>query len=422
MRTSKSPQLQAVFIGWTLTVSLILVLLGALPVSAQITTWSGSTSNNWNTAGNWTSGVPTASTTAVFYSSGTNLDITLGGSTRSALGLLYNSSADSNVAISGSTQLQIGSGGITIDAGSDGSHSIVNTNLGIRLTAAASSTTTFTNNSAQTYTINSSVQSTNASSLAFAGSGNFLFNFAGDAFVNTPLSGITLNSAYTGTVTIAAGSRANAPNGDISVNGGAFRLDGTTHSEVSITINNGGTLLGSGTANNTSNTGIGIQVNSGGVVNPGAIAGTGTLTINRTSTTFGAGSTLRLDLLSNTSYDQLRFTLIGTGTPLAPLTLTTTGSGVALNINLLTGFSANLNDTFSIVNGFSSRTGTFAGLANNATFTEGAYTFRINYNVSDIALTVTNVVPEPTTTAYMLVLLPAAFWAYFPRRRKTSHA
>ena len=218
---------------------------------------------------------------------------------------------------------------------------------GLRLAAAASSTTTFTNNSAQTYTINSAVESNNVnSSLAFAGSGNFLFNFAGDAFRNqNNLSGIILNSAYTGTVTIAAGSRAAARNGDITVNGGAFRLNGTTTNLVSITTNNGGTLLGSGTANdNPSNTGAGFQVNSGGVVNPGAIAGTGTLTINRTSTTFGAGSTLSLDLLSNISYDQLSFTLSGGN---APLTLTTTGLGAALDINLLTGFSAIVQLPFS---------------------------------------------------------------------------
>ncbi len=64
--------------------------------------------------------------------------------------------------------------------------------------------------------------------------------------------------------------------------------------------------------------------------------------------------------------------------------------------------------------------GTFNGLANGAMFTQGSYTFTINYDGSgqgggnDIELTV-DVVPEPST--WVGGALALAFVAYTQRRR-----
>ncbi|HZU38156.1 MAG TPA: hypothetical protein VFA18_19695 [Gemmataceae bacterium] len=43
-------------------------------------------------------------------------------------------------------------------------------------------------------------------------------------------------------------------------------------------------------------------------------------------------------------------------------------------------------ETFTIISGASSITGTFAGLADNATFTNGGRTYRIHYTTTSVTL------------------------------------
>jgi hypothetical protein len=82
------------------------------------------------------------------------------------------------------------------------------------------------------------------------------------------------------------------------------------------------------------------------------------------------------------------------------------GSGSALNLSLGSGFHASYGDVFTLVdfqNSSSTASGTFAGLSEGATFTQGGQEFQISYHGgsggNDIVLTA---VPDSTSTLAVL--------------------
>lgn len=176
----------------------------------------------------------------------------------------------------------------------------------------------------------------------------------------------------------------NTYEGSTTVTNGTLLIQGAQSGRGLITVS-GGTLGGVGSVAGP------IQVQSGGKLAPGA--STGIFTAN-SNVTMDAGTFFEVELnglTAGTGYDQLA---MGSGTT---LTLSTPTLSVVL------GFTPAIDDTFQIVNGFSTLSGAFAGLpTSGSTFVAGGTQFKIDYNASDITLTV---VPEPATIGTMSLSL-----------------
>jgi autotransporter-associated beta strand protein len=160
----------------------------------------------------------------------------------------------------------------------------------------------------------------------------------------------------------------------------ASNLASTLHLKTGQTLKGNGTFVG------------GLITDSGSTVAPGASAGVLTVAGDLT---IGGGSTLSLELdgtTAGTQYDQL---VLSGGS----LTL---GSPA---LDILLGFTPAYNDTFTIVSGLSGFdpdvNGIFSGKADGSSFTVGATEFQIDYNPSDITLTV---IPEPASMGLMGLL------------------
>ncbi len=189
----------------------------------------------------------------------------------------------------------------------------------------------------------------------------------------------------------AGGSRltltASSPfTGPIAVTAGTLRVNGSLNSAGLITVYDTATLDGIGSVN-------AITVQSGGTLSPGASPG---ILTAMGAVTMENGSTLNIELNGltlGTDYDQLYLQ----------------GTALTLNNPILTvvlGFTPSLGDTFQIINGFSSFTGAFNGLpTSGSTFMVGSTQFQIDYNTSDITLTV---VPEPATLSLLGLVVAGA--------------
>lgn len=193
----------------------------------------------------------------------------------------------------------------------------------------------------------------------------------------------TVIQAGSGTTILTAN---NIMVGPTIISNGALRIQGARSGAGLITVA-GGRLEGNGSVAGA------INVLAGGTLAPGASAGQFTANANVTLQS-GAIFEVELDgVVPGTLYDQL---LMGSGTV---LTLSNPTLAVIL------GFSPSLGDTFQIVSGFSTLSGSFSGLpTSGSTFAVGSTLFQIDYNTSDITLTV---IPEPATLS-LLALMTAA--------------
>jgi autotransporter-associated beta strand protein len=210
------------------------------------------------------------------------------------------------------------------------------------------------------------------------------FNRSNSYLVDNMIVGAgTVAQIGSGTLTLSAN---NSYTGPTIVSNGILRINGA-HSGPGLITVAGGTLGGTGSVAGA------ILVQSGAKLAPGASPGI--FTANG-DVTLDGGSTFEVELnglAMGTEYDHLA---MGTGTS---LTLTNPTLLVQL------GFSPAIDDTFQIVAGFLNLSGTFNGLPDDATFTTGGTEFRIDYNTSDITLTV---VPEPASLGVLGLLAMAA--------------
>ncbi len=190
-------------------------------------------------------------------------------------------------------------------------------------------------------------------------------------FAGLLVGGGPLIKAGGSTLTLSAASPYTGP---VAVTGGALRVNGSLGSAGLITVYNGAGVVNA------------VTVENGGTLSPGQSPGI--LTANG-AVTLQTGSSLKIEingLTLGTDYDHLL--LNGTA-----LTLNNP------NLNVVLGFTPGLGDSFQIVSGFSSLTGAFNGLpTSGSTFTVGTTQFQIDYNTSDITLTV---VPEPATLSLL---------------------
>jgi hypothetical protein len=208
---------------------------------------------------------------------------------------------------------------------------------------------------------------------------------------------LTLNPASAGTLTVGSQTvviptlttaiKDSMPTTDISVvNKETTTLDGIRRT---VTVNSGGTLMGTGTVNYASISGI---------IAPGHSPGT--LTVTQTLS-LQAGSTYQAQLQTSAAggYDQIQ---VSDATR-------TTGNDVnidpaaILSTSLYTGYNIKQGDKFTIINNLqpSNRlvVGTFSGLAEGAQLTVSGVTFSISYiggDGNDVVLTALTTKKDPS--------------------------
>jgi fibronectin-binding autotransporter adhesin len=239
-----------------------------------------------------------------------------------------------------------------------------------------------------------------------AGTGTSTLNLAGTLNVGrlTVAPGTTFVKNGGGTLTAANQSLGNG--GTLQINAGTVNLQGTTAASAgaangggvvvngtatlniagaisgAVTVNSGGTLGGIGSVGATT-------IASGGILAPGNSPGTittGNLVLN---------GTLQEEIASALSYD---ITVVNGTVDL---------TGGTLSLAVLNPSQLQIGDKLFIVqnDGADLITGTFAGLADNATFTTNGIEFQITYDAdfatlgldggNDVALAV--LVPEPNS-------------------------
>ena len=248
------------------------------------------------------------------------------------------------------------------------------------------------------------------------GSNNLSKTFSGvmqDGGINSGTGG-SLTKTGTGAFTLTG---ANTYTGGTTVNDGHLFINNTTGSGTgtgNVTVNNSGTVTGGTLLGGNGTISGAVTVNSGANLAPGATGNGSTGILNTGAFTLNSGSNFSLDLNGNiagTSYDQVDVTGA----------VFITGSN--LLINSVSGLT--VGDTLFIVenDGSDLVTGTFAGLANGATFTADGVTFQIDYFASgqgggnDIELAVESVRPVPEPSTWVAGALACAFVAYTQRRR-----
>lgn len=377
------------------------------------TIWTGGEDNSWTNANNWTAGVPGATDQAVFAEAGADFltEINIPAGARSVHSLLFNNNNAGNISITGSAtgssdSLTFGSGGgVTVDSGV-GNVLIDLGNSSARYFLQATGVTTIENNSA-------------GSTLTFAndfrrvsGTPQVSVRGTGDIVVNRNLGATsgawTLDADFTGRLVAEGPIDSNSAT---TVNGGTLVLEhrrgARTSSSAGLIVNNG-TLMGVNTAtvgdprigwigtfagdNQLENYFLDVDFNDGAIIDPGLVAGgIGTLEFTNFDVNFNEGSTLRLDLQNKNAHDSLKFSEEHRR---PDLILAAGGDGVTLALNLLPDFSADIDDVFTILDGYSALTGTFAGLADQSVFQQGDVFFRIDYGADATTLTV---IPEPST-------------------------
>lgn len=252
------------------------------------------------------------------------------------------------------------------------------------------------------------VQQTNSILRATIRNGTFWSPTAGDQAA-APLSiikdgpaSLTLESAhtYSGTTRVMAGTLALTGGASI-VNSSMIQIDAgatfsvTQRTGATMTLVSGQTLKGEGTYAG------GLIVASNATVAPGSSPGTLTTTAD---VEFQSGSTFSVDLVGTLAGEADKLVMAGAGD-----TLTLGGA----TLSLITPNVLPVSSSFVIIDGFSSISGTFAGLPNDGdTVATANNTFEIQYNANDITLTV---VPEPASLGLIGV---AGLFGWLVRRRR----
>jgi autotransporter-associated beta strand protein len=174
-----------------------------------------------------------------------------------------------------------------------------------------------------------------------------------------PITGELLLELLGGTLILGG---ANTYTGTTEVAAGLLQVDGSITEAI---IVGGGTLGGSGMTGD-------VTVAAAGALAPGASTG-----ILRTgSLTFFAGADFFVELAGTTA---------GTGYDQAAVTGSADITGANLEVSLINGFDPGIGDSFTILanDGSDAITGTFAGLAQGATFVAADGVFRISYSGGD---------------------------------------
>ena len=304
-------------------------LLISLPtlLSAANRTWSN-TGTDFNTAGNWSGGVPGSGDVAVFSSAATkqpNLSASL---TIQELNFSTTSSSGYDLT-SSSTSIKLtltntGTGGTSAinAANTSGTNTI---DAPIVLGASAGQTQTFTQASGGTLILNGIISSTNSVTLSLTGG---IITLAG---ANTYSGGTNL----AGSTTLRINNSTALGTGTFTINGGT--IDNTTGSSITLTNNNAQTWNADFTFTGTQSLNMGT-----GAISLGTTAGT-TRTITVSGSTLTEGGIISNGTTANS------LTKAGTGTLILSganaYTGSTTVSAGILNIQNATGLGTTASGT-----------------------------------------------------------------------------
>ncbi len=390
-------------------VILFAAILATASLQAQTIWTRGAGTDDWNTAGNWSTGVVPNSSSVVVELGANAATITVPSGGRAVGTLNFAASATNAITVNSSTSFRINTA-ITVDA-ANGYNNVISNSSGLFLGNSSSNITganavTFTNNSSHLLTLSGAAIQTAAATtsnasvtLALAGEGSFTFNSAitqasSPSFLNT------LNMVKGGSGTAILNSASNAYKGTTVVNLGTLLVNGVNAGGAAYTVNSGGTLGGGGsiiTANNA-----GVTLAAGGKLAPGAADGVaGILTMNLGSGVLDLSGGLSGDtgaLIFNLGSSSDKILLSGSSKLNIGTSLLDFGD---FSFTADTGFAPGvytLIDT-SVVNAIS------GALGSNLTGMVGSYTATLSMGVNgsgyqDIILTV---VPEPSTF-YMMVV------------------
>lgn len=345
--------------------------------------WTGTVSNVWSNAGNWTAGgPPTGAQIATFDANFTGANqpqiqaATAVGELHMATGVTQNvtisASAANILTING-----VAGTGILID----------NANaftLDITARVALGNTQTWTNNSGNLFTVS-------GATVAFTGNNDVLtVNGTGDTFISATITGgmgTALVKGDSGTLTLAGDN--STYQGGTTVNGGTLLVNNTAGSGTgsgAVTVNTTGTLGGTGIISGA------VTVSAGGNIAPGN-GGNNTGTLQTGALTLAAASNFRVDINGTAAgtFDQIQ---VNAGA----VTVTNSNLVVTVGTLLMNG------QTFTILNKVSGGaiTGTFAGIPQGGTVVGSDGTvFQVSYTGgtgNDVVLTViAAAVPEPST-------------------------
>jgi autotransporter-associated beta strand protein len=363
------------------------LIVAALPALAQDATWLANPGSNlYNAFANWTPAtVPTG--TAFFGASNTTSlsfedDATVGGWTFNAGAPAYTFNNSHHllfdgagiVSDGGSVAIITNSGGTTTfsNASTAGNATVTTNNGGGVFFADTSSggQASFTTNAGGVFDI-SQLTSGGTTAGSIAGGGNYFLGAnaltVGSNNLSTTVSGVisdggvgggaggALVKVGSGTLTL---SGANTYTGTTTVNAGTLEVDGSIAPSSLLSVNNGGTLIGTGTVGNT-------QINSGAVFAPGAAGTPGTAMTVAGNLAFQSGA-IYLTQVNPTTASLVNVT--GTAT-LAGSVLATFAPGTYLRNQYTILTSAGLGGT------------TFSGLA--TTNLPSFFTASLSYNAAD---------------------------------------
>lgn len=356
--------------------------------------WTGATSTQWSTPGNWSpAGPPTGTDTAAFNSAFSNQPNLTANATVGEL-LMTDPVAQNVTLSSNATNISLTINGIA------GQGILIDNTNAFTLTISAplvlGAAQAWTNNSGNLFTVSGSTN-LNGVDLTVNGTGNTLIsgNITGGGATST------LTKDGTGTLTIT-GTFSNG--GNETINGGTLLMNGNSNNHT-WTVNNAGSTLGG-----TGIVGGPVVVNAGANLAPGN-GGNNTAILQTGPLTLASGSNFRIDIngtTAGTGYDQIQ---MNTGAT------TITGSNLVVTV----GTTLSVGQTFTILNKVSGGaiTGTFAGIPQGGTVVGSDGTvFTVSYtggNGNDIVLTVESVIPEPST--WMGGALAIVGLAFTQRRR-----
>jgi hypothetical protein len=359
----KKPSLSLLFC--TLNAAL---LIGFAPsLMAQTTTWTGNSSNDWNTAGNWSNGLPGSSTpTPVISADGAVVNMSAAVNTRS-----------------------------TVVSGNGTTAPVLNI------------TQNFTNNFSAIIVGSSTVNAT-----GFSGT------------INHTAGTVAINGASGTRMLLIAAAAASA----VSGNNGTYNFGGAALTAPVLNISTGlrigarpgedGVLTLSGYGNFSQ----GTDAAGVGDFDMSRFSGASTLNViggdlsinlskNMTMSGSGAGSTILNATLTSSGFSTIN---VGGGV------VFDVGTGVnntTFNLSL-DGFSGTLGQRITIINAGSAFTGhgVFGNVGDGSTITVGGYGFLADYdNVNHDFILEVAAIPEPSTWALLAVSLTAL--VIFRRRR-----
>jgi autotransporter-associated beta strand protein len=368
-------------------IAFILALALVPTASAADGTWTGGTSVTWATAANWLNGIiPGTTDTAIFNSASysfspratanLNLGTLLFDSGNIGALTITTSATSDRLNLSGGIQMNAGSGGVTIGAGSSQGISLLN-----NMSFANNSSSLLT---VRTLSVDESVLSGTAT-VTLNGSGSGGTTFGSGGLIDGATAKLALNVNTTGGATVL--SLANTYTGGTTLTQGNLLLGNNAALGTGSLALNGGKISSSATTSQApaNSTTIGGNVTLGDAVNNGKLTFSGTMGLGGATRTLTTDSVVEFSgVVSNggiTKQGASTLTFLGASANTYTGLTTVSAGGLTLNKTAVDAIAGNV-----LVNGTGTLTLGAANQINNAsdvevaagTFALGAFSDTVN--------------------------------------------